>query len=326
MNTNILQNVTIRKHNALTDGFIPKKGREILPDKLINALYWKYEQEGTKFSVTKTDLRGLLGLKSSKDDERVWEALITLATPIQIRDFEFEGRMIKRTAVSFIKDPTEYADAEGIIELEISEKMIVALQQKVGFTPIELEISNSFRTKYALKLYELYKRYYSLPNHKGEGVGTVAKNIDELNNIFGTSFKHVSDMLKGINRGLSEIEKNTSVLMTGFYDKRQKHFIFGWHQQTKYPDLRIPFKRIDELISWYIAKNNPIIKNEKKYRENLREKIINDKFGDLDLHYRGMLQWKYGLTPEQIRGKGYYNARTGKYKNFTRKIQEGLFE
>ncbi len=324
LSTSLLNSIIVKKHNALTDGYIPKKGREILPDKLINALMWKYEQEGTKFAVSKTDLRELLSLKSSKDDERIWSALATLATPIQVRDFTFKGREVKRSAVSFLINPKEYKDSEGTIELTISEEMIEVLKQKVGYTPIELKVSNSFRTKYALKLYELYKRYYSLPNKKGEGVGTIAKTLQELNNIFGTNFKHVSDILKGINRGLKEIERNTFVLMTCFFDKRQKVFIFGWQQHDQHPNLRIPFSRIHELIDWYIIHKKPVINNENKYKDSLREKIINDAFGDLDTYWRGMLQAKYGLTQEQIRSKEYYNSKTNKYKNFTRKPQPSL--
>ena len=40
----IIESLTIKKNNTLTDGYIPKSGKAILPDKLINALYWKLEQ------------------------------------------------------------------------------------------------------------------------------------------------------------------------------------------------------------------------------------------------------------------------------------------
>lgn len=63
-----------------------------------------------------------------------------------------------------------------------------------------------------------------------------------------------------------------------------------------------------------------------KYRENLKLKILNDEFGDLDAHYRGMLQWKYGIPSEEISSSKYYNRMTNKYKNFTRKEQYGLFD
>jgi len=39
----------IKKHNSLTDGYIPKSSKQVLPDKLLNALYYKYEREGNKF-------------------------------------------------------------------------------------------------------------------------------------------------------------------------------------------------------------------------------------------------------------------------------------
>ena len=315
----------IKKHNALTDGFIPRKGKEILPDKLINALYSKYEQEGTEFEVTKTDLRRLLGLKSSKDDDRIWDALQVLATPIQIRDFTFEGKKIKRTAVAFLNEPTEY-EGTNTIELRISEKMIEALKQKVGYTPIELELSNSFRTKYALKLYELYKRYYSLPNNKGADIGTIAKSMDELNKMFGTKFKHASKMLEGINRGLKEIEKKAGVFINCHYDKNIKAFVFGWQQEVKHPNLRIPFSRIDEFIEYYIAGKKPKMKDPEKYRKHLRKLIIADEFSELDSYWAGMLFYKYGVPKEDITKKEYFNKKTRKWKNFTRKTQPKLTE
>ena len=46
-----LNDLKIKKHNALTDGYIPHIGKAILPDKLINALYWLYENHGHEFSV-----------------------------------------------------------------------------------------------------------------------------------------------------------------------------------------------------------------------------------------------------------------------------------
>ena len=60
---------SIQKHNALTDGFLPWSGKAVLPDKLVNALYWKYEDDGVDFKITLPELRDLLGLKSSKDDK-----------------------------------------------------------------------------------------------------------------------------------------------------------------------------------------------------------------------------------------------------------------
>ena len=323
LNTSLVKNINLKKHNALTDGYIPKAGKELLPDKLLNALSWRYEVQGNKFIVSKTELRELLGLKSSKDDRRVEEALTMLATPIQVRNYEYKGEKIAWAAVSFLNSPKRYMDSSNY-EITINEEMVEVLKQKVGYTLIELEVSNSFRTKYALKLYELYKRYYSLPNNKGAEIGTIAKNMEELNKIFGTSFKHASKMLEGINRGLAEIEKKTSIFMNCYYDKRQKAFIFAWHQHIQHPKLRIPLQRVNELIEWYIKHKNPQMKNPVKYRQALREKIIDDTFGDLDPLWQGMLQYRYGFTKEEVKTPKLYNKKTNKWKNFTRKPQPGL--
>jgi len=80
----------------------------------------------------------------------------------------------------------------------------------MGYTPLDLEICNKFKTKYGLKIYEMYKRYYSLPNREGKGVGKIAKSIDELNQMLGTDYKTPSEMKRGLNRGIKEIEKITN--------------------------------------------------------------------------------------------------------------------
>jgi hypothetical protein len=43
----LIKSIIIKKNNTLTDGYILNSGKVILLDKLINALYWKLEQEGT---------------------------------------------------------------------------------------------------------------------------------------------------------------------------------------------------------------------------------------------------------------------------------------
>ena len=90
-----------QKHNALTDGYIPNTGKAVLPDKLVNTLFWKFEQEGDNFTLSMAELRRLLGLKSTKDDIRIIEAIKLLQTPIIIRDFTFGGKGVEWTSAPF---------------------------------------------------------------------------------------------------------------------------------------------------------------------------------------------------------------------------------
>jgi len=303
---------TINKHNTLTDGYIPKTGKAILPDKLLNSLYWKFEKKGNDFILSMTEIRDILGLKSIKDDYRIWDAIRMLQEPLQIRDFTFKGKGVKRVSAPFLSEVIEWKENKKYLNFKVNEIILEALKQKAGYTPIELNICNQFKTKYGLKLYEMYLRYYSLPNREGKGVGKISKELNELNNIFSTTYKAPSDMKRGLNRGINEIEKITGELISCFYHKAEKKFIFGWHQKEKYPNLRIPYERIDEFIEWYLVHHKELkINSVIKYKSGLKKKILEDTFDDLDTLYRGMLKWKYDLNPSD-----FFDVESGRYRDF----------
>ena len=308
----------IRKNNTLTDGYLPiSAGKAVLPDKLINALYWKYEKEGVNFKMSMSELRDLLELKHGKDDERINNAITILQTPMQVRNFTFKGEEVSWFSASFLSHVIKWKKNENHIEMRVSAMMIEALKQKGGYTPIDLKICNQFKGKYGLKLYEMYLRYYSLPNKEGKGVGKISKTQEELNNMFGTEYKYQSKMMEGIKRGLNEIEKITDVIINCFYNKIERTFTFGWEQIENYPSLRIPYKRIEELIDWYLyhRQDKLKVKSLPKYRQTLKSKIINDEFEELDAIYGGMIKYKYNLKTED-----YYNVKTGIYKDFKGKF------
>jgi len=307
----------IKKHNSLTDGYIPiTLNNAVLPDKLINALYWKFQETGVieePFDISMVELRSLLGLKSTKDDKRIYEAIKILQTPMQIRDFTFNSKEVIWMSSSFLSRVIRWKENQNYLNIQVDGMMIEALKQKGGYTPIELEICNKFRTKYGLKIYEMYLRYYSLPNKEGKGVGKISKTKEHLNLIFGTNYKAPSDMKRGIDRGINEIEKITGEIISCFYNRAEKKFIFGWHQKDKYPKLRIPYERIDEFIEWYLIHHKELkINSILKYKSGLKRKILEDDFNDLDTLYRGMLQWKYDLKPSD-----YFDDKSGKYRNFS---------
>jgi len=300
-----------QKHNALTDGYVPNTGKAVLPDKLVNTLFWKFEQEGDNFVVSMSELRKLLGLKSTKDDIRIIEAIKLLQTPIVIRDFTFKGKGVEWISAPFLSRAVKWKDGQKYIQIKLDDMIIEGIKQKYEYTPLELNLCNRFKSKYGLKLYEMFVRYYHLPNREGAGVGTVSKTLDELNKIFDSHYKQPSDIMKGIKRGLKEIEKITEEEIVCFYNKQERKFVFGWEQNSRYPDLRIPFERIDELIEWYLKYNKDKlhIKSIERYKQSLKNKIIADEFLDLDIWYRGMMQHKYNLDYND-----YYEH--GKYKNF----------
>lgn len=270
--------------------------------------------------MSMSELRSLLGLKSTKDDVRIIEAIRLLQAPILLRDFSFKGENIEWTSGPFLSRATKWKDGQKFVKIKLDEVIIDGIKQKYGYTPLELTICNQFKSKYGLKLYEMFVRYYHLPNREGKGVGVVSKSMDELNRVFDTSFKHPSKMKEGLNRGLKEIEKVTEELVNCFYDKNKKQFIFSWHQEEKYPKLRIPEKRVIELIDWYIEHNQEklMIKSLPKYKQALKKRIYDDTFQELDNLYRGMMKYKYYLDYDIY----YVN---GKYKDFKNPPKKTLF-
>jgi hypothetical protein len=314
----------IKKHNSLTDGYIPKSAKQVLPDKLLNALYYKYEREGNRFVVSLQELKQLLGLKSDGNVERIYEAIGILRHPVVVKDFTYKGKKAKWASISFLKEAVRWVEKENYIEFEISDMMIDVLKQKVGYTELSLEICSQFKTKYGLKIYEMYRRYYKINSGDINNAGSVKKDLDELNKKFGTNYKSPSGMLRGIERGLKEIQRITGDIINCHYDKNKKMFVFTWDKKEDFPKLRIPLNRVDELIEWYLKHQDMSqIKNTKKYREKLKKAILEDKFEGLDALYRGMLAYKYNILDVEK----YYDEKTGKYKDFDEKeIRKRLFE
>lgn len=311
----------IKKHNALTDA---KTGKlSLKSDKLINALYSLYEKHGEEFQITMTELRDLLSLKGGGYSNDIEKRLKELRDhSIKFRNVKISTGNYSYYIDSFVHGFGIDKETQNICTIKISASFIEAFKQKMGYTLIELEISNQFKTKYSLKLYEMYLRYYSLPNKEGNGVGVIAKTLDELNEIFGTHYKHPSKLLNSkfdtkslapINKALKDIERITNESISCFYNKAQKKFIFGWHQEDKHPLLRIPYDKIEVLIDWYLHHNQDKlkIKSLERYREQLKKAILIDEFEELDKYYRGLLQWKFNVEWEDS-----YDKSTGVYGDF----------
>jgi hypothetical protein len=313
----------IKKHNSLTDGYIPKSSKQVLPDKLLNALYYKYEREGNKFVMSLSELKQLLGLRSDGNVERIYEAIGILRHPVAVKDFTYKGKKAKWASVSFLKEAVRWVEKENFIEFEISDMMIEVLKQKVGYTELDLDICSRFKTKYGLKIYEMYKRYYRVKNDD-KNLAIIKKDLDELNKKFGSEYKTPSGLLRGIQRGLKEIKKITGEDISCFYDKKKKFFVFFWKNPVKYPKLRIPYKRVDELVEWYLEhqKDGIDIKDMQKYRKSLKKSILEDEFEGLDALYRGMMTYKYNILDIEK----YYDESTGKYKDFHVKNVKTLFD
>lgn len=224
----------IHKNNALTDGNIPD--RKVIANKLVNALYYKYEKEGANFRIAINDLANLLGMTSNsgKTKDMITDGLKILQQPIELRNFEYKGRGIKWYSSPFLQEAKIYTDDKNYIEIKLSDTLIEGLKQKKHYTTIDLSVSNQFKTKYGLVIYEMYLRY---KNAKREEVPIEATyqmfSLDELNSKFGTTHKFISKMLEGINRGLKEVEAITGTEITVKWQKNFDKFGFFWKREKE---------------------------------------------------------------------------------------------
>lgn len=227
-------NLLVHKNNALTDGNIPD--RKLVANKLVNALYYKYEQEGDTFKIAINDLAALLGMTSNsgKTKQMIADGIKILQQPIELRNFEYKGRGIKWLSAPFLSEATIYTDDKNYIEIKLSDKLLQGLKQKKHYTTIDLSVSNQFKTKYGLVIWEIYLRY---KNAKRDGVPTEVTyqdfSLDELNGKFGTDYKYISQMERSIKRGLQEIQKITDKDIAVNWIDTDKKFRFMWEREKE---------------------------------------------------------------------------------------------
>ena len=293
----------INKHNSLTDANIPKPPKQVLPDRLINALYYKYEKEGIKFKISLKELKHLLGLENEKDNNRIYQAIATLQQPIQIRDFKYKNKKISWISSPFLAKAVIYKDVGNFIEFTIEPMILEAIKQKIGFTPLDIDICNKFKSKYGLKLYEMYRRYYTLPHKEKVAslkIGRFKKSIEEINFIFGSSYKYPSQALRAIKRGLKEIEEKTDIFINCYFDKEEKLFIFSWERDIRYPSQKciIPLHQIDAFVNWYASNviDESNIIEVKNYKKLLKEKVISNSLYNIERFYIAYLE-EIGKNP-----------------------------
>jgi len=323
MKKEILPAKVINKHNSLTDGSIPKPPQQVLPDRLLNALYYKFEREGEVFTLTLSELKRLLGLPKTRNDHRIYDAIKILQSPILIRNFQYEGKKIDWFSAPFLTRVIKWKDKTNKLEFKIDPMVIEAIKQKGGYTPLDINVCNRFKTKFGLKLYEMFHRYANLPHRKKEAssrkIGIITKTIEELNLMFGTNYKNPSKFFSRtsktkppINRALEEIERVTGEVYYCFYDKTNKQFVFSWgrRKDMKYPtpECIIPTKSIEPFVEWYINHFVDNIQDKKKYAKKMIQRIHTNTMNNIRIYY-SLYLIEVGEDPDKS-----FDLKTNKFK------------
>ncbi|MDD2358311.1 MAG: RepB family plasmid replication initiator protein [Thiovulaceae bacterium] len=317
----------LKKNNAITDA---KNGELSLGAmKALDVILQVYEDtQETKMQLELSYLRKKLGLVNNNDYvDRIKNYLLELKLPFELRDFNDlkTGKKVLWALTSFLNDVKSFKDSQHLVEINISENFVEYMIEKAGYTKIDLTLSKKFKTKYGYKIYEMYLRYYSMPNKIDRRLGTIKKDMNELNAKFGTNHKHASKLLEGIHRGLKEINIITAEEIYCIFDKAHRQFIFSWAKDLEKVESKcmIPSARIDEFIDWLILHSKNKINDSELYKRKLKNLIINNELEEWEESYRGMLIYKYGYSSNEIDD---FKTVMGKYKDFYKtKEQSSLF-
>lgn len=260
--------VTIKKHNSLTDGLTDLS---LTSEKLLNAVYHTWEQlseadQENAFEAPLADLKALVGIKSDGNNEFVIEALKELQMPQSFRNFDYKGRGIKYFSAPFLAQVIIYKDRQNIVALRVDPMTVHALKIKAGYTPLEVKIVEKFRTVGGYKLFQLFKRYEFLPNSTDSKVGSITFTLEEMNNVLGTKYTYLSDIERVIQRGLNEIHKIADIEISVMGKKKEKEFAFSWGRKSPYLQTIATF--MEHMRKYY--------KQEVVYSTDTRKIAINE--------------------------------------------------
>lgn len=295
----------LKKNNSITDaknGFFSLRAM-----KLADILLQTYNKtETNEFTIELKKIRKFLGMQNNQNYvEEIKYLLKELKMPFELRDYvSVKGEMVQWSIVSFLNEAKIIKNSQHLINISISESFIKYLTDKAGYTPIDLNLSNRFKSKYGYKIYELHRRYLTLPNRHYSDVGYIEMTIDDLNFKFGTNHIHSSKMLEGIKRGITEIKKITDIELFCFYDNNKNKFVFSWEKPKiallENTNMIIPEELINEVVDWICLHKKGPIDNQDRYKGTLIRLIKKNELDELEDFYRGMLIYKYKMTLEEI--------------------------
>ena len=274
----------IKKSNVVTDGIVPD--RAVLTEKVLNVIYERFQNKGKRFSITFAELYKLLSLKNhSENKKRLKDSLMILSQALELKNFTHRnGRKVEWFVGSFMK-ATVFEDTRDFIEFTIDEDTLFAIEQLKQYTVIDINISNQFRTKYGISIWQMYLRYKN-QNRTGvpENITYQTFSLEELNKKFGTEYKHNSQMLRSVERGLKEIKKITEKDIKVKFQKEIKKFGFFWEKE----------KAIEK---WRKSEKNFIAYVREKYMPNVQTNLYptvhkNDNGEEIKVNYKGEIYIK----------------------------------
>jgi len=158
--------ITIHKKNTFVRG---TDDYSVMGKRALNTVYWamqkhvryKDDSMGIKFST----MREKMSLESDQRYvETIKDALRELRVPMEVNNFKhpITEEVFQWFSCSVLDEAGFKKDENGewVVHVKVSNIFKYLMQIKGGFTPLELiPVANSFRTKYAMKLYEYLRSF-----------------------------------------------------------------------------------------------------------------------------------------------------------------------
>jgi hypothetical protein len=248
----MITDLIIKKNNVLTDGNIPD--RKVLTEKVVNILYHQYEKYGVEFDITVPDMLRMLNMNTTGNNpRRLKETLQTLQGLVELRSFDYKGKTISWFSAPFLNRAYIEKGSSNVIKFKLDNMLIEILKKHSTYTEVDINISNQFKTKYGITIWQMYLRYKKMKtqgsdaNHPQLGVKTTThlKTLEELNKKFCTNYKKPSEMMRSLKRGLLEIRSITNKYIYITYNKETKTFIFTWELES---DIKTSIKDFKNWI------------------------------------------------------------------------------
>jgi len=312
----------LKKYNHIIDSKKPKD-MTLLARNLMNVLLYIRQQEGSdEFNVPIAKLKSYLNLSTKDYKARIEKAIYELSIPIELRDFTYKGKEISYVPAALLIEPTIYKENINFVNIKISDKFIAAIEEKIGYTILDFMQLAKCTTKFGHEIAQMIFRYKNLPNKVANDVVRVTKTMQELNYMFGTNYKYLSDMTRKLDSGYKDIQDTLKIEYFYSYDTKAKEFVFSWLRDIKTKDnCLFPPSRLKELALWifehYEKKTGNTVLDKNKFLSSCISKLRDGTWEDAQKAYQGMLQYKYGLMSEM-----YFDYETNKYIDFKEQAKE----
>ena len=155
----LLPTLEVRQHNAITTARYEMSACEMDIVFYLLSLLKKEDNAGSCYRVKVTELQQLTG--------RQWnyQQFFDATSALRSREYIIRNEKERRTLQVGLLASAEYLHGQGIIELEVSEKMRPYLiDLKRNFTSFRLQAAFNLSSKYAKRIYQLASQWKDKPS------------------------------------------------------------------------------------------------------------------------------------------------------------------